>query len=387
MKANALRTPGAQLDVLMVLPNLEQGGAERVSVNLANAWAERGLAVELALLHGAGPLAAEVAPAVAVTAFEVVRSRQAIVPLARRLSQRRPRAILAAMPPSTWVATAARAWAGSRARLAVAEHFDWSGERNAPPNPEGLGFKLQTRAACRLADVRIAVSAGVAETLARIAHMPLNSIDVVYNPVTPLPPDGDTDHEIMNAWRAAPGAKLISVGSFKGAKDLPTLFRAIAKMRQARPVSLLLLGDGGLRPELEGLRASLALQACVHMPGFVPNPQAYLRHADLYLLSSTAEGLPTVIVEALACGVPVVSTDCRSGPREILEDGKYGALVPTHDADALAKAGLDALARAHDRTALERRSQDFSVDAAADRYLQLLLPDWAQAPTREGHAA
>jgi glycosyltransferase involved in cell wall biosynthesis len=116
------------------------------------------------------------------------------------------------------------------------------------------------------------------------------------------------------------------------------------------------------------------LDGFVFMPGFAKDLSSYYQHADLHVLSSTGEGLPTVIIEALAAGTPVVSTDCPSGPREILSDGKFGSLVPVGDATALAAAMADSLAVTHDKAALKLRAQDFSIDKAVDQYLALLFP-------------
>lgn len=374
-------------DILLVLPNLEAGGAERVTVNLANAWVTRGLSVELALLHGAGPLQALLDPQVRVRPLAAQRARDAIGPLTQHLKRTRPRAILAAMPPSTWIAAVSRVLAGSKARLVVAEHFDWSAPRGAPPDATSFGFKVQSHLACRLADARVAVSSGVADSIARIAGVPRASVEVVHNPVTPLPADGELDSQVLASWEKSGRKTLIAVGSLKPAKDYPTLLRAMAKIADRMDVSLLIVGEGGLRAELEALARELRLEDRLTMPGFLPNPQAYLRRADLMVLSSAAEGLPTVLIEALACGTPVVSTDCRSGPRDILCDGRLGALVPIRDPDALATAAISSLGTTHDREALIARSNDFSIDVAADRYLELLLPaSDAGAPSMK-HAA
>jgi glycosyltransferase involved in cell wall biosynthesis len=362
-------------DVVIVIESLSGGGAERVCVNLANAWTAWGLNVEFVLLRQERVLASGLAETIRVTSLGVERARQAVLPLGRFLAHRRPSAILAVMPPSTWIAAAARAWVRSPARLVTAEHTDWSAVRLSPPNPDSLSFRLQTRLATRVANARVAVSNGVAEAVARIAGLPRDAVDVIHNPITPLPPDGEVDPAIMTAWCSAPGHKLIAIGALKPAKDFKTLLAAAARLRDTAPFSLLILGEGPLRKDLEDLRSQLGLADCVQMPGFVPNPQAYLRGADLLVLSSTNEGFANVIVESLACGVPVVSTDCRSGPREILEGGRFGDLVPVGDADGLASAVQTALSRTPDRELLVRRSLDFSIDIAADRYVRLLFPE------------
>jgi glycosyltransferase involved in cell wall biosynthesis len=136
----------------------------------------------------------------------------------------------------------------------------------------------------------------------------------------------------------------------------------------------MLLGEGALRDELVRLAASEGVGGQVLMPGFVADPGPYFRSADLFVLSSDHEGFGNVILEALACGVPVVSTDCRSGPAEILAGGQFGRLVPVGDAAAMASAMREALDQDHDRAALRRRAAEFSVTRAADQYLELMFP-------------
>ena len=146
------------------------------------------------------------------------------------------------------------------------------------------------------------------------------------------------------------------------------------QLRRRVDARLLILGDGECRAALAAQARQLGIESSVFMPGFVKDPSPYYQHADLHVLSSTGEGLPTVIIEALEAGTPVVSTDCQSGPREILSDGQFGRLVPVGDAVALAAAMAASLAATHDRAALKARAQDFSIDKAVDQYLDLLSP-------------
>jgi glycosyltransferase involved in cell wall biosynthesis len=166
-------------------------------------------------------------------------------------------------------------------------------------------------------------------------------------------------------------------------KDQATLLRAFARVRARRPARLLILGEGNQRLALEALARELGIAADVRMPGFVPNPLAYMRRAAVFVLSSAWEGLPTVLIEALACGCPVVSTDCPAGPAEILDYGRYGRLTPVGDVEALAAAITASVEDGPDRTALEQRALAFSAERAAVAYIGLLLlPDFAH----ESHA-
>jgi glycosyltransferase involved in cell wall biosynthesis len=171
----------------------------------------------------------------------------------------------------------------------------------------------------------------------------------------------------------APGQPpvILGVGRLSQAKDFPTLIRAFAKVRSRRAVRLIILGEGEARVELEALVGELGLADDVALPGFRENPMSYMAASALFVLSSAWEGLPTVLIEALAAGTRVVSTDCPSGPREILQGGLLGTLVPVGDATALADAMTDALDRPG--TALPPDAlTPFTSDAAVDHYLRLI---------------
>jgi glycosyltransferase involved in cell wall biosynthesis len=165
---------------------------------------------------------------------------------------------------------------------------------------------------------------------------------------------------------------VLGVGRLTAQKDFPSLIRAFAKVRAQKPCRLVILGEGELRGELEALVASLDLSADVALPGFTDNPFAWMRQSSLFVLSSAWEGFGNVLVEAMACGTPVVSTNCPSGPAEILENGRWGRLVPVGDVDALADAMLATLAETT-HADVATRAQDFGVEQAVAGYLGLLL--------------
>jgi glycosyltransferase involved in cell wall biosynthesis len=159
------------------------------------------------------------------------------------------------------------------------------------------------------------------------------------------------------------------VGRFSRQKNFPLLIRAFAQLRRSRPARLVILGDGEARPEVEALVRSLGLSGDVDLPGFDLNPFRYMRRASVYVLSSDWEGLPTALIEAMACGAPIVSTDCVGGPREILLDGRFGRIVSRGDAAALAAALAATLDEPGDRGARVARAGTFSLDSAVTRYL------------------
>ena len=358
-----------------MLPDLGGGGVERVRLTLADAFMARGHAVDFVLMRGGGELASLLPQGAGLVDLAAPRLRNGLPPLARYLSDRRPDALLAAMWPLTSIAVWARDLSRMRTRIVVSDHNDY---RRAPPGDSAFGrFKLRRtmRWSYPRAEGIVAVSAGVAETVAALADIPRDRVSVIHNPArAPSPAASSAGAPAATGWAAHDGPKLIAIGKLKEQKQFSLLLSAFAMVRSRVGARLLILGEGPLRGELEALIARLGLDGAVDLPGFVPDPHPYLARADLFVLSSAWEGFGNVILEALACGTPVVSTDCPSGPREILEDGRYGKLVPVGDAAALARSILASLGKDHDRTALMARAGEFSIDKAADKYLRLLLP-------------
>ena len=367
------------------LPDLGGGGAERVSVNLANAFSARGYAVDLLLLRKQGELLGSVSDAVRVVSLDRQRFRQAMRPLSQYLASERPDAILACMWPLTLLAIWARLLTRSTARLVVAEHTTWS-QCDLPPSRRWLA-RASMRMFFRSADAVVAVSHGAADDLADFAHLGRNRVSVIYNPVVD---DSLQERDIQRPtepveWCHGGHRRLLAVGSLKKVKDYDTLLRAFARLVIDHDAKLLILGEGSQREGLQALAESLRISDRLFMPGYVADPTPYYRHAHLHVLSSRIEGLPTVLIEALAAGTPIVSTDCRSGPREILDNGRFGRLVPVGDPDALAQAMAGALDDPVDRVALKERAGEFSIARAVDQYESLLLfpgPASSAADTR-----
>ena len=360
----------------ILLPNLAGGGAERVSLWLAQEFLGRGHQVSFVLCRAEGELLFLVPEGVQVVDLGAARMRNALWPLVRHLrAADAPDALIANMWPLTSIAVTARALARSRTRLMLCDHSNYPFQIASAPFPPArrLSMAATMRPTYPFADAVVSVSNGVGAEVARLAGMPRARITTIHNPIAPLTPEWPLDRA-QATWPAGSGPRLIAIGSIKAEKDYPTLLRALARLRQTRDARLLILGDGPLRGEIEALRASLGLDGAVAMPGFHMNPADLLQAADLAVLSSQSEGLPTVLIEALQFGLPIVSTDCPSGPAEILENGRYGRLVPVGDVDALAAAMAEALDATHDREALKRRAADFSPEIAARKYLDLLFP-------------
>lgn len=363
----------------MLLPDLRGGGAERVCLNLANEFASRGLQVRLVLLRAEGELLPLLDPRVAVVDLGAARVRDALWPLVRYLRKDRPAALLANMWPLTFLVVIARKLARVDCRVVAVEHTTWSAAWTAS-RLATLGFKASMKWMQPRVDALLSVSKGAANDLERFAGLPSGSVQVQYNPIVlrSSHPEPFTAPGLKTAWLQGSHRRILAVGTLKAVKEFPILLQALVRVRTQTDARLLILGEGEERPALESLVRDLGLEGAVELPGFTVNTTPYFARADLFVLSSDHEGFGNVIVEALDHGLPVVSTDCPSGPREILQDGEYGALVPIGDVAAMAHAIQESLSRTHDHEALKRRAQDFRVDTAADAYLAMLLPGWQQ---------
>lgn len=356
----------------LYLPSLRGGGAERVMVTLANGFAERGYPVDLVLVRAEGPYLEGVADNVRVVGLEAARVATSLPRLVRYLRRERPVAMLSAMSHANVIAVLARQLAGVPTRIVVSEHANFSIARANAPSRRGRMMGHFMRWAYPHADRAVAVSKGVADDLAN--HVRLQSIGVIYNPIVTDTLKTSSQGEPDHPWLAQADLPVVlGVGRLTPQKDFSTLIRAFGRLRETREARLVILGEGELRSQLEVLVHQLGLHEDVSLPGFKGNPYAYMRQADLFVLSSGWEGLPTVLVEAMACGTPVVSTDCPSGPSEILENGRWGRLVPVGDEAALAEAMITTLSETEPPDVVGRAAE-YSVDRAVEDYLHVMLP-------------
>lgn len=331
------------VDLAIFLPSLRGGGAERVMVNLARGFSERGLAVDLVLAKAEGPYLAQVPSEVRIVDLRARRVLLSLPGLVRYLRSQQPKALLSALNHANVVALSAQQLARVPARVVVSVHSTLS---RAIDNSQDLRTRfmpLVVRSFYPWAHSVVAVSHGVAEDLVRITGIPKEKVTVIYNPVITPEVLAKAEEAINHPW-FAPGQPpvVLGVGRLTAQKDFSTLIRAFALVRKERPARLLILGEGEERKKLEALVREMGLEHDVALPGFVENPYKYMKRAGVFVLSSRSEGLPTVLIEAAALGVPVVSTDCPSGPAEVLK-GNEKQLVPVGDAYALAQAILRSL--------------------------------------------
>lgn len=359
--------------ISLFLPDLRGGGAERVFLDLAIEFSKLGYEVEFVVMQEKGEFLVEAKAHFKIHSLNCPRIRHVVIPLISYLRCRQPDVMLVAMWPLTVVAPVSRFFAGGECKLLLTEHGILSRRSSAARSRWIL--RLSTMISYRLADHRVGVSQGVIEDMASVSLMPKNAFVKIYNPIRSFPKLIDEDCKVANSvWNANSGARLLSVGSFKSVKNHQLLIRAFSKMEDQR-ASLLLLGDGELRPDLEKLAVRLGVRERVIFFGFCSNPAPFYATADLLVLTSQHEGFGNVIVEALSFGTKVVSTDCQTGPREILDGGRYGELVEVDDVDGLVSAIELSLASKAESAVLKSRSEDFRSGKVAREYLRVLEND------------
>lgn len=230
-----------------------------------------------------------------------------------------------------------------------------------------------------LADLVVAPSVGVGEDVMAITGLPRSRVAVVHNPVFRPEIIALSHQSVDHPWLFDSSIPvLVAAGKFKPQKDFATLLKAFARLREKRPLRLLILGEGSERSALEQLVNQLGVAADVDMPGFVENPYPYFRRAAMFVLSSAWEGLPNVLIEAMACGCPVVATDCPSGPAEILDQGRIGRLVPVGDGTALAAAIEATLDAPPPRELFLERAKHYSYDGVVADYARVLTGSRAE---------
>ncbi|HEY9888469.1 MAG TPA: glycosyltransferase, partial [Candidatus Obscuribacterales bacterium] len=254
-------------------------------------------------------------------------------------------------------------------RIVVTEHTFLSQEVKLTEQVSSRLVPLTVKALYGLADEVIAVSHGVAQDLESFMLNHRKPIQVIYNSVVTPAMYDQAQQPIDHPWfHTKDQPVVIGGGRFVRQKDFATLLRAFAQLRDRQPAHLVLLGDGREREALQQLAIALGIEADVWFPGFVDNPYPFLAQADVFALSSAWEGLPTVLIEALALGVAIVSTDCPSGPAEILRQGEYGHLVPVGDAPALATA-MAAVLAGDRRPAPRAWVQQFTPAVVIQKYI------------------
>lgn len=357
--------------ISILLPDLRGGGAERVNLDLAHEFARLGYAVEFILMRVEGELLSEAAENFSIFDLATPRARNVLPGLVKYLREKRPAALLAAMWPLTAIAPIAARLTGFKGSVVISEHGLLSVQYAGHGRLHRLFIRASMRIGYRLADARVGVSQGVVVDMAKLAAMPISSFQAIYNPVRRLSStNSDVSTPVSAIW-GKNSKRILTVGNLKAVKNHQLLLHAFARL-SSKTSTLMLLGQGEREAALRTLTAELGITDRVIFAGFHADPSPFYATADLFVLSSDNEGFGNVIVEALSFGLPVVSTNCPVGPAEILQNGRWGKLVPVGDVVALTLAMERALSMPVDKVALKRRAADFSPEIAARKYIELL---------------
>ena len=385
------------------LPNLCGGGVAPAMLALAAELTDRGHRVDLVLCRATGPYLEQVPDSVQV--FQLRRSvlfpvhvlaaaprdvpglllnsawsRRPFITLpylqelVRYLRRERPVTLLAAKETANLAAiwAAGRAGTSTRIVISVRNHLPSELAHRARGGP--LFLKPVIRRNYRRADAWVATSNGSANALSEFADLPRRESVTIYSGVVNAELVKKAGEHVDHPWFQPNSPPVIlGVGRLEMQKDFALLLRAFTRIREERRARLVVLGEGTLRTDLEALARDLGIDSDLAMPGFVQNPFSWMARAAVLAVSSAWEGLSLVIIQALAVGCPVVSTNCRSGPAEILDGGAYGRLTPVGDSGALARAIVATLDESPDRERLRRRGRQFSSARAAEQYLDVLL--------------
>ncbi|HEY7978834.1 MAG TPA: glycosyltransferase [Rhizomicrobium sp.] len=359
--------------IAIVLHDLRGGGAERAVLRLARGMVAAGRQVELILVRGDGAYLDEIPPGVGLKVLGRPRVSQSIGALAKHFRRTGPRAVLSALTHMNLATVAATRLSRMPFRLVISERNQISSKAR---EAVGVWQKMLYRAVphiYRAADAIVAVSGGVAADLANFGRLSKKKIRVIHNPVFDSDVEVRAQAPLTHPWFERKGPPIIlAAGRLHRQKGFDILLEAFAITRAQVDCRLVILGEGPERGALLASSERLGLAYDIDMPGFLDNPFPLMARAGAFVLSSRWEGFPNALVEAMACGAPVIATDCPSGPREILGGGRYGTLVTPENPQALGRALIATLTALPDTQISQTRAQSFSVAAAAAQYLDVL---------------
>lgn len=356
--------------VALFLPDLSGGGAERVMVNLAEGFARRGLRVDMVLVQAAGAYLSQIPPGIRIVDLHARSAYTAFPGLIAYLRREKPEALLSTLDLTNLIAILSGRLARTPTRLVIRIANTVSIQHRSPAK-KGLE-RLALSWIYPWADEVVAISDSVAADLSRYTGIPEGRIRTILNPTISPRLMEEAGQPLDHPW-FSPGAApvVLGVGRFTRQKDFGTLVSAFARLRATKPARLIILGEGEERSHLENFVQERGMAGDVELPGFVQNPYAYMRRAAVFVLSSIWEGLPNSLIEALACGCPVVSTDCPGGPAEILDGGKYGHLVPPGDPESMAEA-IGKVLKGDTRQPPRSWLAKYEIETVLDEYLAAL---------------
>ena len=370
--ACSLRSSGVKEITALFVGSLGGGGAERAMLDIGRGLAERGFVVDLVLMQSNGPYLKDVPDSVRVVALNTYGILATLPALMNYLRRRRPSVLLSTLNTCNVAALLAGIQLRRDLPVIVRQASHFSMDYATRPLRGRIALALE-RALLPFADVVVANSCAVAGDLERIAPRIPSRVRVIRNPVVWPDLPARATEPVDHPWfQDGEVPVVLAAGRLHPIKDHATLVRAFALVARARSARLVIIGEGAERDRLSAFARELGISGEVSFPGFQRNPFAWMVRARVFVMSSLFEGAPNVLVQAMACGTSVVSTDCPGGTREILGDGAWGALTPVGDHRALAAAISDAMDNPTPPGKLIERANDFSAAASINGYQRVI---------------
>lgn len=359
-----------ETDVAFFLQDLSGGGAEKIMSGLANELVKRGYQVDFVLVHATGVNLKFLSEKIRVVDLKARNTYLCLPTLMRYLKRTRPGVFLSSLDLTNLMALIARKITGVKTRMVIRIEIMESAQKRTFLK-KGLE-KLLLTALYPSADAIVGISTKVAEDIIDYAKLPPNKVHVVYNPVVTPELLNKAKEDAGHEWfKKGQPPVILGAGRLTEQKGFETLLDAFAVLRNTMAARLIILGEGELKSKLESICMGYGIEKDVDLHGYVENPYSFMRQSDAFVLSSKWEGSPSVLIAALACGCPVVSTDCPGAVREILADGAYGDLVPVGDAAAMAKA-IEKVLTSGGKHAAANWLDQFSIEKVTDQTMKVL---------------
>ncbi len=366
--------------IAFFIPKLTYGGAERVIIDIANNLSKRGYLIDIVLAKGGNIYLEEISPSVNIINLNCKSTILSIFSLSKYIKKYSPNGIISALSHANCVALLSRKIMNKNIKVVVSErNISYRNTLNK------IGFKriildLLIKYLYPEAKCIVTVSEGVRESIIDTYKFKRNQVKAIFNPcdfkkINKLKSKSISNYEINNAFKSENQKIILSVGSLTIQKNYSLLIKAFKIVRREINCKLIILGEGPERSKLEELCRNLGIDSkSIFFPGFIANPFPYMKDCDLYVMSSLWEGLPNVLIQALACNCKIISTDCDAGPREILEDGKWGRLIKVNDLNELANAMIEELRSKNKNlsNSSKGRLNRFNIDKVTNQYLDAL---------------
>lgn len=349
--------------IAFFIPSMRGGGAERMFVNMANEFSKKNFRVDLVIAQKEGPYLKYISNGINIIDLQSPRIMKSLFPLIRFIKDEKPDILLSTIRHVNMISILAGMLSNTNVKLIVRQAI------HTKRYPNKIKSLIE-RYLLNKANIIIAISKGVKDSLIETFKIPEYKIQVIYNPIYNSSIIEKSKEVVKHPFFDGKNKIVLAAGRLTIQKDFPTLIKAF-NMIKTDITRLVILGEGKYRNELEDLIKELGLEEHVSLPGFADNPYAYMAKADVFVLSSKIEGFANVLVEAMACGTTVISTDCPSGPSEILDGGKYGKLVPAGNIERLAEAINEAISNPSKKEILINRAKMFSVEKSIEEYLKL----------------